>query len=230
MGVWSPFTSVLVSRGNNTSRTQHGPHFIVTLSTTYLNGIRSNKYPLSTILFYLHCITTVPDNGPVTGFMLESNLLIWLLPSFSKNNSPLFAKVVLDGGGVGEGVECGGWWQNIKTKEALIISADWNFGREKQKLIMELFTYFQSPLIRTLCLQHESCDSHENVNGSSQRTHMYLSLHIYISHLFPSVRYLGHGSWSWGFTLSPCRNIGWLQSGERDITIKWDCGGRIKCQ
>ena len=61
--------------------------------------------PLSTILFYLHCIITVPDNGPVTGFMLESNLLIWLLPSFSKNNSPLFAKVVLDGGGVGEGVE-----------------------------------------------------------------------------------------------------------------------------
>ena len=37
--------------------------------------------------------------------MLESNLLIWLLPSFSKNNSPLFAKVVLGGGGVGEGVE-----------------------------------------------------------------------------------------------------------------------------
>ena len=161
MGVWSPFTSVLVSRGNNTSRTQHGPHFIVTLSTTYLNGIRGNKYPLSTILFYLHCITTVPDNGPVTGFMLESNLLIWLLPSFSKNNSPLFAKVVLGGGGVGEGVECGGWWQNIKTKEALIISADWNFGREKQKLIMELFTYFQSPLIRTLCLQHEAV-THEN--------------------------------------------------------------------
>ena len=95
----------LVSRGNNTSRTQHGPHFIVTLSTTYLNGIRGNKYPLSTILFYLHCITTVRDNGPVTRFMLESNLLIWLLPSFSKNNSPLFAKVVLDGGGVGEGVD-----------------------------------------------------------------------------------------------------------------------------
>ena len=60
----------LVSRGNNTSRTQHGPHFIVTLSTTYLNGIRGNKYPLSTILFYLHCITTLRDNGTVTGFML----------------------------------------------------------------------------------------------------------------------------------------------------------------
>ena len=77
----------------------------MTQSTTYLNGIRGNKYPLSTILFYLHCITTVRDNGPVTGFMLESNLLIWLLPSFSKNNSPLFAKVVLGGGGVGEGVD-----------------------------------------------------------------------------------------------------------------------------
>ena len=69
-----------------------------------VSGAISIPY-LCTILFYLHCITTVPDNGPVTGFMLESNLLIWLLPSFSKNNSPLFANVVLGVGGVGEGVE-----------------------------------------------------------------------------------------------------------------------------